>query len=129
MAPAFPVRPSRLRSGKPLLVEWANDLPRSISCRSITGCTAPKRGKPEVRAVVHVHGAKAPPDSDGYPEDWYAPGKSATYYYPNDQDAAMLWYHDHAMGINRLNIYAGLFGLYIVRDDFEDALHLPARQV
>jgi spore coat protein A, manganese oxidase len=37
----------------------------------------------------------------------------------------MLWYHDHAMGINRLNIFAGLIGAYIIRDDVEDALHLP----
>ena len=37
----------------------------------------------------------------------------------------MLWYHDHAMGINRLNIYAGLLGLFIIRDEVEDALNLP----
>jgi spore coat protein A, manganese oxidase len=78
-----------------------------------------------VRAVVHVHGARTPPESDGYPEAWYVPGKSATYYYPNHQDAAALWYHDHAMGINRLNIYAGLFGLFTVRDRAEEALNLP----
>ena len=37
----------------------------------------------------------------------------------------MLFYHDHAMGINRLNIYAGLQGFSIVRDEVEDALNLP----
>ena len=37
----------------------------------------------------------------------------------------MLWYHDHAMGINRLNICAGMAGLYTIRDSFEDALNLP----
>src|SRR5262249_39821142 len=42
------------------------------------------------------------------------------------QDAATLWYHDHAMGINRLNIYAGLFGMFILRDEFEDGLGLPS---
>ncbi len=47
------------------------------------------------------------------------------YHYPSRQDAATLWYHDHAMGINRLNIYAGLLGLFIVRDDAEDRLGLP----
>lgn len=51
--------------------------------------------------------------------------KSATYYYPNNQEAAALWYHDHALGITRLNVYAGLFGLFIVRDHVEDALNLP----
>ena len=75
--------------------------------------------------MVHVHGAKTPPESDGYPEDWYVPGKSVTYLYPNQQEPATLWYHDHAMGINRLNIYAGLFGLFLIRDDYEDALNLP----
>lgn len=78
-----------------------------------------------MRGVVHLHGAKAPPASDGYPEDWYVPGKSAVCYYPNRQEAAMLWYHDHTMGINRLNTYAGLFGAFMVRDAFEDALKLP----
>jgi spore coat protein A len=73
-----------------------------------------------------MHGAKAPPASDGYPEDWYVPGKSATYYYPNEQSPALLWYHDHAMGINRLNIYAGLLGLCIIRDKVEDSLGLPS---
>jgi spore coat protein A len=81
--------------------------------------------KPEVRTVVHLHGAKARPESDGYPESWYGPGKSAVCHYPNRQDAAMLWYHDHALGINRLNIFAGLLGAFFVRDDFEDALNLP----
>jgi spore coat protein A, manganese oxidase len=55
-----------------------------------------------------------------------SPGHSTAYRYPNDQDAALLWYHDHAMGINRLNIMAGLFGLYIVRDAEEGACDLPA---
>jgi spore coat protein A, manganese oxidase len=53
------------------------------------------------------------------------PGKSSLYYYPNQQDAAMLWYHDHTLGINRLNVYAGLFGTFFLRDSVEDALNLP----
>ncbi len=38
----------------------------------------------------------------------------------------MLWYHDHAMGTSRLNLYAGLMGVYLLRDDHEDRLDLPA---
>jgi spore coat protein A len=113
------------RSGEGLLVEWANNLPISHLLPVDHNLHGAEADKPDVRAIVHVHGAKAPPDSDGYPEDWYVPGKSATYYYPNQQDPAMLWYHDHAMGITRLNIYAGLFGLFVVRDKVEDALNLP----
>jgi spore coat protein A, manganese oxidase len=75
--------------------------------------------------VVHLHGAKAPPHSDGYPDDWFVPGKSALCFYPNDQEAAMLWYHDHAIGINRLNIYAGLMGAFFIRDEVESSLNLP----
>jgi spore coat protein A len=37
----------------------------------------------------------------------------------------MLWYHDHALGITRLNMYAGLFGALFVRDSVEDELNLP----
>ena len=68
---------------------------------------------------------KPGPESDGYPEDWIVPGKSSLYYYPNQQDAAMLWYHDHALGINRLNVYAGLLGAFFIRDGVEEALNLP----
>jgi spore coat protein A len=113
------------RSGQGILVEWANELPVQHFLpidHSIHGAEA---DKPEVRTVVHLHGAKVPADSDGYPDAWYVPGKSAVYHYPNHQDAAMLWYHDHALGINRLNVFAGLFGVYLLRDDFEDSLNLP----
>jgi spore coat protein A, manganese oxidase len=113
------------RSGQGLLVEWANELPAAHFLpvdHSIHGAEA---DKPEVRTVVHLHGSKAPPESDGYPEKWFVPGKSAVCHYPNRQDAAMLWYHDHALGINRLNVFAGMLGVFFVRDEVEDALDLP----
>lgn len=113
------------RAGEPLLVEWVNALPSEHFLpidHSIHGAEA---DKPAVRMVVHLHGAKTAADSDGYPEDWIVPGKSSLYYYPNEQDAAMLWYHDHALGINRLNVYAGLLGAFFIRDSVEDALNLP----
>ena len=122
---SFPGPTFETRSGRGLLIEWRNDLPRTHFLPIDHHLHGAERSNPEVRAVVHVHGAKVPSHSDGYPEDWYEPGKSALYHYPNQQDAAMLWYHDHAMGINRLNIFAGLMGIYLVRDDFEDSLHLP----
>ena len=113
------------RSKHGLLVEWVNELPEKHFLpidHSIHGAEA---DKPEVRTVVHLHGAKTRAASDGYPENWYGTGKSAVYHYPNRQDAAMLWYHDHALGINRLNVFAGLLGAFFVRDEFEDALNLP----
>ena len=113
------------RSGKPLMVEWVNALPQKHFLPIDHHLHGAEVGEPEVRTVVHLHGAKVPPESDGYPEDWYTPGKSKVAFYPNNQYAAMLWYHDHAMGINRLNIFAGLMGAYIIRDGVEEALNLP----
>ena len=114
-----------VRSGEEIVVEWPNHLPAKHFLPIDHNLMGAERHLPESRAVVHVHGAKVPPESDGYPEDWYAPGQSRNYHYPNNQNAALLWYHDHAMGINRLNILAGMAGLYIVRDDHEDGLNLP----
>jgi len=114
------------RGQEPLLVEWRNQLPsRHFLPVDHTLCGAEPE-LPEVRAVVHVHGARVPAAGDGYPTEWTVPGESKTFYYPNRQDAALLWYHDHAMGIERLNQYAGLFGLFTVRDAAEENLHLPA---
>ena len=113
------------RSGMPLTIQWLNQLPAKHFLPIDHNLMGAEGDKPESRTVVHVHGAKVPPEMDGYPEDWFVPGKERTYTYPNQQDAAMLWYHDHAMGINRLNICAGMAGLYIVRDEVEDALALP----
>jgi spore coat protein A len=113
-------------SGRGLFVEWANELPAKHFLPVDHTLHGAHEDVPEVRAVVHVHGAKVPPASDGYPEDWYTPGQSAVFHYPNQQDAATLWYHDHTMGIERLNLYAGLFGMFLVRDPAERALGLPS---
>ena len=121
----FPGPTFDVASGEEVLVEWANELPQKHFLPIDHTLDGAEADQPEVRAVAHLHGGKVPPESDGYPEDWVVPGKSKVYHYPNQQDAAMLWYHDHAMGINRLNIFAGLVGTYIVRDKTEDDLGLP----
>lgn len=77
-----------------------------------------------VPTVTHLHGAEVQSDSDGHPEAWFThDGKhghsfvSSTYTYPNTQEATTMWYHDHTMGMTRLNVYAGLAGFYLLRDD------------
>jgi FtsP/CotA-like multicopper oxidase with cupredoxin domain len=50
---------------------------------------------------------------DSYGTEW-GPG-FATFQYPNRNRASTLWYHDHALGMTRLNVYAGPAGFYIVR--------------
>jgi o-aminophenol oxidase len=76
-------------------------------------------------SVVHLHGGMTHASSDGWTENLAAPGQSALDAYSNDQRAAMLWYHDHVMGVTRFNVYAGLAGLWIVRDERERELALP----
>ncbi|HEX4381558.1 MAG TPA: multicopper oxidase [Myxococcales bacterium] len=114
-----------VRSGKSVDIEWKNELPAKHFLPIDHSLCGAGKEVPEVRTVVHVHGARVPPQSDGYPERWFPPGKSRVVHYPNQQEAAGLWYHDHAMGIERLNQYAGLFGAYLIRDEHEDALGLP----
>ena len=49
----------------------------------------------------------------------WGPGE-ALYTYPNDQRAATLWYHDHTLGMTRLNVYAGPAGFYLIRGGPDD---------
>jgi spore coat protein A len=51
--------------------------------------------------------------STNYGVTW-GPGY-ATFQYPNSGRAATDWYHDHALGMTRLNVYAGPAGFYIIR--------------
>jgi FtsP/CotA-like multicopper oxidase with cupredoxin domain len=39
----------------------------------------------------------------------------ATFQYPNHQRASTIWYHDHTLGITRLNVYAGPAGFFLIR--------------
>ena len=114
------------KRGEPFLIEWANALPTHHLLPIDHGIHGAEKDRPDVRTVAHVHGARVGPNDDGWPEDAFAPGHSLLYHYPNAQDAATLWYHDHAMGITRLNIYAGLYGAWLVRDAQERALGLPS---
>jgi len=113
------------RNGKPNLVEWENALPSHHLFPIDHTLHGAEVERPAVRTVVHLHGGRTEASSDGYPEDWFVPGQSAVCHYTNQQEAASLFYHDHAMGITRLNAVAGLMGLYLLRDDFEDELNLP----
>ncbi|OGO56212.1 MAG: bilirubin oxidase [Chloroflexi bacterium RBG_16_69_14] len=56
----------------------------------------------------------------GYGESW-GPGY-ATFQYPNTNRASTIWYHDHTLGMTRLNVYAGPAGFYIVRGGPDDVI-------
>jgi spore coat protein A len=121
----FPGAALETRCGTGMIVEWSNQLPPQHFLPIDNTLHGAGKNVPEVRSVIHLHGGRTPADSDGYPEEWITPGKSQTCFYPSAQDAALLFYHDHTMGINRLNIYAGMQGLVVIRDAVEDGLNLP----
>ncbi len=122
----FPGPTIETESGQAVMVDWENRLPPRHFLPIDHSLEGAGISLPEVRTVVHLHGGRTPPESDGYPEKWIVPGQTQSCFYPSGQRAALLFYHDHAMGINRLNIYAGLQGFFIVRDAREDSLRLPA---
>jgi FtsP/CotA-like multicopper oxidase with cupredoxin domain len=115
-----------------ITVDWINDLRdhqtgllRTAHRLAVdTACIHGAEDAP--KTVVHLHGGHVPANVDGYPEDTFLPGAQVTYRYPNNQPPGTLWYHDHALGITRLNVYLGLAGLYTVRDATEAALGLPS---
>jgi spore coat protein A, manganese oxidase len=122
-----------VRRGQSLSVKWTNQLPIKHFLPIDTTIHGSEETSPQVRTVVHVHGAQVLPESDGHPDAWFTSDAKTGMVsganpaiYPNNQRAATLWYHDHAMGITRLNVYAGLAGFYLIRDEQEDALNLPS---
>jgi spore coat protein A len=133
------------RRGQPIQLTFQNNLP-AAHILPVDTTLMGAEGAPN-RAAVHLHGGAVPWISDGGPLTWFDPqggyGDSiqpaaganfykllnpqlqpgqAEYYYPLEQSARMLWYHDHAIGTTRLNAYAGIASALIVRDAFEQRL-------
>ncbi len=122
-------------------LHWANP-PGGLAARDMRGLDPTPYLGP-VPLVTHVHGAHTAEDSDGYAEAWYLPNAlnipagyattgtfydyfnttyahnwapgTAAFKYMNDQPATTLWYHDHALGMTRANVYAGPAGYWLIR--------------
>jgi spore coat protein A len=159
--PVFPGRTFLVHRDNPITVSWQNKLMRPdgmplphllpvdtsihwadpLYCHVTSNPACGPTYTGPVPLVMHLHGGHTDPLSDGFPEAWFTPGhrhvgpawtpQMLSYNYANDQEAAALWYHDHTHGITRLNMYAGLSGMYIIRDDRDtgardNPLHLPA---
>ncbi|HEY3503312.1 MAG TPA: multicopper oxidase domain-containing protein [Actinocatenispora sp.] len=128
----FPGPTFEARAGREIAVTVRNELPQPTS--------------------THLHGGVTPPGSDGYPtdlvvpvggtfdptmhhssgmkmtvrpDDWTLHKGQKTYRYPLAQRAATLWYHDHRMDFSAPQVWRGLAGVFVVRDDEDDALPLP----
>lgn len=141
----YPGRTFEVRRGRPLNVQWTNNLvdaagnplphlvPVDTSIHwafSLPGYESYALEQNGVPVVPHLHGGHTESASDGLPEYFWTPGEAirgprflkSLYTYDNDQEPGTLWYHDHALGITRLNVYAGLAGFYIIRDDDDTGL-------
>jgi spore coat protein A len=127
------------QKGVPIQLTFNNNLPGAHIIpvdTSIEGANLAQN-----RTAVHLHGGLVPWISDGGPHDWFAPNgthglsflnnqvlnpgaapNSAEYYYPMNQSARLVWYHDHAWGITRINAYAGIATALLIRDAFESNL-------
>ncbi|CAK7326711.1 unnamed protein product [Dovyalis caffra] len=116
-------------------VKWQNHLPPNhILPWDPTIPTAQPAAENGIPTVVHLHGGIGEPESDGHAHSWFTRrfkevGPTWTkreYHYRNFQQPGNLWYHDHTMGLTRVNLLAGLIGAYIIRDlDVEAPLRLP----
>jgi spore coat protein A, manganese oxidase len=157
--PSFPGVTIEAREGTATTIQYVNRLPRDPVLRKYftidqtvhwadplgqEGSVRPYSGP--IPLVPHLHGAQVQSTSDGAPEAWFTsdglhgPGYSsfhptapnaAIYQYPNHQEARALWFHDHALGITRISIFAGLAAFYLIRDQYDtglahNPLHLPA---
>jgi spore coat protein A, manganese oxidase len=137
------------QAGTPVVVKFINNLPITDAAHPLAASIDPTVPDSAMypslapgRATPHLHGGFTAPQFDGLPHSWFTQNglhgrhygtldnsclpNEAVYRYENLQPAAPLWYHDHAMGITRLNVYAGLAGLYLVRDAVEAGLNLPS---
>jgi spore coat protein A, manganese oxidase len=71
------------------------------------------------RTMTHLHGGLVTAQNDGNPVIFpggFTNGQTQPAHYPNDQLAALLWFHDHGLGSTRLNVFGGLAAAYILRD-------------
>lgn len=121
------------RKDVPIEVLWDNKLPKTghifpVDKSIITKSVENALSKGLVPTVTHVHGGHTEWTSDGYSEAWFTQDFSQTgtswikknYSYANDNErAATLLYHDHILSNNRLSVYAGLAGFYLLRDNNE----------
>jgi spore coat protein A, manganese oxidase len=123
------------RKGVPIDIKWGNYLPSPHILSYAFDPTLPAAVTTTgIPITTHVHGSEVEPESDGGPNTWFTPGnaevgpdwKKPVNHYDNNQLPATIWYHDHAFGYTRHNVYAGLAGYYIITDPGNEPGGLPA---
>jgi len=157
--PSWPGRTVEAQRGRTTTIKYVNSLPLNPVLRQYLtidqtihwadplkqmGSFSPYSGP--IPTVVHLHGGEDTSSFDGAPEAWFTPDgrhgngystlfatdpNAAVYQYHNDQQATTLWFHDHSLGITRINVFSGLAAFYFIHDQFDtgqldNALRLPA---
>ena len=143
-APSWPGYSFNVRANQPIAVRWENKLSAGATplphllpvdrsfhyAYSLAGYQQFDIAKDGVPFVPHLHGGRSTAIFDGFPEAFFTPDfkikgpawRGPTYTYDNRPPAGTLWYHDHTLGLTRLNVYAGLAGFYFLRDAFDTGL-------
>ena len=112
-------------SGTPLQISFTNNIRPTTYPAWLPVDTRLTPLGDEVRVMTHLHGGFVAAASDGNPAitpDGFGFGETQTVYYTNQppqMPASLLWFHDHALGATRLNVFAGLAAAYILRDEFD----------
>jgi len=124
------------RKGQPVRINLTNNLPFTHILPFDGSIPMPDSLRQD-RAAVHLHGGLVPWASDGGPFHWIGNASNGAavgtsllgsgawlkdnlgnatydYWYPNNQASRLMWYHDHAIGITRLNAYAGAATGYLI---------------
>jgi spore coat protein A len=123
------------QKGMPISIRWTNHLPMTHILDYAIDPTIPKAATTTgVPITPHVHGCEVEPQSDGTPMTWFTAGfaekghdwSKEVLTYANSQLPATIWYHDHAFGYTRHNVYAGLAGFYVITDPGNEPAGLPS---
>jgi len=127
------------KTNRPVVVKWTNQLPTNIDdfpLKDSIDLTIPGSDLPSGRAIPHLHGGHTAARFDGTPDQWWtADGNKGmdfvtdTFTYVNDQPAALSWYHDHAMGVTRMNPYLGLAAAYLIFDSIDNGTTINGQKV
>ena len=122
LGPLYPGPTIEVQSGTETTVRFTNALPATHFLPVDTSILPD--GDPTVRMLTHLHGGFVSAADDGNPYETevvaeYRLGETQTVHYPNEQPAATLWYHDHAVAMTRLNVYTGLAAYYLIHDAYD----------
>ena len=114
------------------VLSWV-DGPVGPTIRARTGQRASILMRNEIPSptIAHWHGLRPPQEDDGHPRFAVGTGGSYQYDFEVADRAALYWYHPHPHMDTARQSYYGLVGLFVVRDEVEDALGLPdgAREI